>query len=88
VGAGPRAGAFFSLSGRGEMSDLEPNFATSIYPNPGFVTISFGGSFTLHPALEVYGRVLNAFDEHYEPAFGYPALGRSALFGVRVTTSR
>ena len=31
----------------------------------------------------LYGRVENLFDKFYEPAAGYPALGRSGYLGAR-----
>jgi outer membrane cobalamin receptor len=83
-----RASAFVSLSGRGAMLDLEPNFASRLYDNPGFVTGTIGGSLRLAGAIAIYGRVANAFDREYEDVLGFPARGRSASMGVRVTTGR
>ena len=42
----------------------------------------------LHRHIDIYGRVNNLFDRDYEEVFGFPALGRSASVGVRVTTGR
>ena len=39
-------------------------------------------------ASATFGRVTNLFDRDYEEALGYPALGRSAMVGLRVATSR
>ena len=80
--------AFVSISGRGGMLDLEPNFASSLYENPGFVTTTIGGSVRVGGGVEVYGRVANALDREYEDVFGFPARGRSASIGVRVTAGR
>ena len=38
--------------------------------------------------FQLFGRVTNLFDRDYEESFGYPALGRSAMAGLRVATSR
>jgi outer membrane receptor protein involved in Fe transport len=83
-----RASAFVSLSGRGTMRDLEPNFASRLYDNPGFVTTTIGGSVRLAGGVSLYARVANALVRHYEDVFGFPARGRSASIGVRVTAGR
>jgi outer membrane receptor protein involved in Fe transport len=83
-----RASAFLTLSGRGSMLDLEPNFASALYDNAGFVTTTIGGSVRLHRSFDLYGRVSNAFDSNYEDVLGFPALGRSLSIGVRVTAGR
>ena len=79
---------FGALNGRGEMADLEPNFASSVYTNSGYTVFSFGGAVRLARGVEVTARVLNAFDKQYEEVLGYPALGRSAMIGLRVTAGR
>ena len=83
-----RAQAFLLINGRGRMPDLEPNYASSVYSNPGFVVASAGGSFTTTRNLEVYARVTNLFDRAYEDALGYPAQARSASVGLRVAVGR
>jgi outer membrane cobalamin receptor len=70
------------------MSDLEPNYISSLYTNPGYVTVAFGGSFIVARHVEVFGRVTNALNRSYEEVFGFPALGRTASIGVRVAASR
>ena len=82
-----RATAFVTIGGRGRMSDFEPDYASSLVTNPGFVSASFGGSLRIGQ-VDVFGRVENAFDRDYEEVFGYPALGRRATVGVRVAASR
>jgi outer membrane cobalamin receptor len=83
-----RGQAFFLVNGRGAMNDLEPTFASSVYLNPGYAVVAVGGAVSLARNIEVYARVSNLFDKEYEEAFGYPALGRTALVGVRVATGR
>jgi outer membrane cobalamin receptor len=85
---GERAGAFFSVNGRGTMTDLEPNFGSPVFPSKGFATVSLGGSFRVTRQFEVIARVTNLFNRSYEEALGYPAMGRSALVGVRVAAGR
>jgi outer membrane cobalamin receptor len=88
IWSGTRGSAFVSIAGRRRMRDLEPNFVSSLVDNPGFVSTTIGASVRLHRTIEVYGRVSNAFDRSYEETFGYPAPGRTASIGVRVTRSR
>jgi outer membrane cobalamin receptor len=80
--------AFFIVNGRGDMSDLEPNFASSILTNPGYVVSSIGGSFKINRSFEAYARVTNLFNRAYEDALGFPAQARSASVGLRVAISR
>jgi outer membrane receptor protein involved in Fe transport len=83
-----RGSAFVLLNGRGETRDIEPTFASEVFDNPGYVTVTAGGALRLTRNIELFGRVTNLFDREYEEAFGYPALGRTALVGLRVTGSR
>ena len=83
-----RGQAFLAINGRGKMSDFEPSFASSVYTNPGYAVASLGGSVRITRGLDAYVRVTNLFDENYEEAFGFPALGRSAMVGVRVAAGR
>ena len=85
-----RASAFLSLNGRGEMRDLDPTAGAfgGFHDAPGYVTVTIGGSFRLAPGVDVTARVANLFDRDYEEALGFPALGRSAMVGVRVAGSR
>ena len=45
--------------------------------------VGFYGSYALTKSLQLYARVENAFDAHYEPAFGYGAAGRAVYGGIR-----
>ena len=83
-----RATAFVGVNGRSDMRDIEPNFAATVYDNPGFTTVDLGGSWRVRRGLEVTARVTNLFDRDYEEALGFPALGRSAMIGLRVGTGR
>ena len=86
----PRATMFAMVEGRGATLDGEPAFGPSggLYQNPGRTVIDLGGSYRLMRRVDVFARVLNLFDRHYEEVFGYPAPGRTAFAGVRVATRR
>jgi outer membrane receptor protein involved in Fe transport len=84
----PRVTAFALVHQRGAMRDLEPNWASTIYTNPGRVHTTLGVSLRVMSGLEAYGRLTNAFDRSYEDVFGFPAMGRSAIIGLRVTAGR
>ena len=79
---------FFTLNGKGEMVDFEPNFAVAVLSTPGYVVANLGGSFRIAGGLEAYARVTNLADRSYEDALGYPAPGRMAMVGLRVAISR
>ncbi len=83
-----RVRAVLTINGRTDVTDLEPNFASSLYTNPGYVTTMAGVSFEIGAGVEVFGRVTNLFNQSYEEVLGYPALGRAAMIGVRVARSR
>ena len=83
-----RASAFVLVNGRGEMLDLEPNFASSTYPSEGYAVVSAGATFTITKTLQGYGRITNLFDRAYEDALGFPAPGISGVAGVRIALGR
>ena len=83
-----RTSAFAIVNGRGRTRDIEPSFAAEVFDNPGFVTVTAGAAVRLGRNLELFGRVTNLFNREYEEVFGYPALGRLGMVGVRVTGSR
>ena len=86
--ASSRWSAFVLVHHRGAMRDLEPNWASSVYANPGRVHATIGASVRVAPGLDAYGRLTNAFDRAYEDVLGFPAMGRSAVIGLRVTAGR
>lgn len=83
-----RGSAFLTVNGRGKMTDIEPNFASTIFDNPGYATVSIGGSVLVTRGAEIFGRIANLLDREYEDAFGFPASGRTGMVGIRVTGSR
>jgi outer membrane cobalamin receptor len=86
--ASSRISAFALMHHRGAMRDLEPNWASTVYTNPGRAHLALGAALRIGAGLEIYGRVTNAFDRRYEDVLGVPAMGRSAIIGLRVTAGR
>jgi outer membrane cobalamin receptor len=83
-----RLTGFAEVQQRSETLDLEPNFAGSTYPNPGYAVFNAGVSVTLTKNIDVFVRGLNLSDREYEEVLGYPALRRSGIAGVRIAASR
>jgi vitamin B12 transporter len=50
----------------------------------GYVLYDLKASYALNERLELYARVENLSDKHYETAYQYGMLGRSAYAGARV----
>ena len=84
----PLFSVFTSVGARGRTLDIDPTFGTfgGLFDNPGYAVVDLGGSVRVTEGLELTGRVQNLFDRDYEEAFGFPALGRSFVAGVRVAT--
>ncbi|MGE5362473.1 MAG: TonB-dependent receptor [Bacteroidales bacterium] len=82
--------AYSQVGARGRTLDIEPNYGAygGLFWNPGYATVRCGAAWRIAPALEVFGRVDNLFDRRYEETFGFPALGRTAMAGVRIAASR
>jgi vitamin B12 transporter len=51
----------------------------------GYVLLDLKVSYALRERLELYARVENATDKHYEVAYQYGTYGRTAFAGVRAT---
>ena len=49
-----RTQAFFVVNGRGQMSDIEPNFAPTVYTNPGYAVVAIGGLFRVGRGIDAY----------------------------------
>ena len=82
----PHFSAFAEARARGTVLDVEPNFGTfgGLFTAPGFFVVDAGGSWHAHRSVEIFARGLNLLDRSYEEAYGYPALGRSGMIGVKV----
>jgi vitamin B12 transporter len=59
--------------------------AANQIPLGGYVLWDFRASFPIGERTELYGRVENVTDRHYETAHQYGTLGRSAYIGGRIT---
>lgn len=86
---GPVA-AFGELTTRSQALDIEPSYGSfgGLFFSPGYSVVNAGGSVRVQRGLEIYARVLNLADRAYEEVFGFPALGRSGIVGVRIAASR
>ena len=84
----PRFSVFTSLGARGRTRDIDPTFGTfgGLFDNPSYAVVDIGGSLRATAGLEFIARIQNLLDNDYEEAFGFPALGRSFIAGVRVRT--
>ena len=51
---------------------------------PHRAQLDAGASVRLWRHVELFGRGINLFDRRYEEAFGFPALGRLGMVGLRV----
>jgi vitamin B12 transporter len=65
----------------GDRPDLDP-FTFVDAENPGYTTVDLAASWQALPWLAPFARLLNAFDEAYSPALGYPAAGRTLIVGA------
>ena len=76
--------------GRGRVLDVEPSLGAfgGLFVAPGFAVWHAGAAWKLIRQVELFGRVENLFDRRYEEAFGFPALGRGAMAGLRIAASR
>jgi vitamin B12 transporter len=68
----------------------DANFGNSLLlPNHdldgGYAKMDVSGSYQFHRSLKWYITVENFLDQHYEPAFGFPALPINVRTGVTVT---
>ena len=73
----------------GTMQDIVfqavPPFSSFNTPLDGYWLVNVAASYKIAPGTEIYGRVENLLDEHYQEIFGYEAAGIGAYAGVRFT---
>ncbi len=81
-----RVSAFAEARSRGSVLDTEPNYGTfgGLFQAPGYSVVDLGASWRLWGRSEVFARVMNLLDRPYEEVYGYPAIGRTGMVGVRV----
>ena len=85
-----RLTAYSQVGARSRTLDVEPTYGAfgGLFWNPGFATVRCGAGWRLVRSVELVGRVDNLFDRRYEETFGFPALGRTVMAGVRVAAGR
>ncbi|HET7218335.1 MAG TPA: TonB-dependent receptor [Vicinamibacterales bacterium] len=87
-----RLTAFVQGNGRTSVRDVDPSFGPppfgGLYDTPGFNAWNAGASWRLWSSIDIFGRITNLFDREYEEALGFPALGRSAIGGLRIAARR
>jgi outer membrane receptor protein involved in Fe transport len=87
-----RLSAFLQGRGRTSARDIDASFGAppfgGLYEAPGFKVWDAGASWRIVGGVDAFARVLNLFDRGYEETFGFPALGRSVIAGVRVAAGR
>ncbi len=76
--------------GRGRVLAVEPSYGTfgGLFDAGGYAAWNAGGSVRLTKQLEVFGRVENLLGRSYEEVFGFPALPRGVMAGLRVAAGR
>jgi outer membrane cobalamin receptor len=81
---------FLHGGARSRTLDVDPSYGTfgGLFHAPGFAVWNAGAAYRLHRAVEVFGRIDNLFDRAYEESLGFPALGRSAIAGLRIAPGR
>ena len=84
-----RVSGWLRGGGRGRVLAVEPSYGTfgGLFDAGGYGVWNAGASWRLSRQLEVYGRIDNMFDRRYEEVFGFPALGRGVVAGLRVAAS-
>ncbi len=85
-----RATGWLRGGGRGRVLAVEPSYGTfgGLFDANGYNTWAAGGSVRVSRRLELFARLDNLFDRQYEEVFGFPALGRGAVAGLRVAAGR
>jgi outer membrane cobalamin receptor len=88
--ASTRVSAFADLALRSQILDVEPNFGSfgGLFFSSGYSVLNAGVTVPIAKGLHLFARGLNLTDRAYEETLGYPALGRSGMFGVRVAAGR
>jgi outer membrane cobalamin receptor len=74
-------GTFIGRRVDSDFSSLVP----AITSNDGYARWDVRGSYRVTPVFSVIGAIDNLTDNDYQEPLGFPALGRAARAGVRVT---
>ena len=72
------------------MLAVEPSYGTSggLFEADRYAVWHAGASFRVTRQVELFARVENLFNQTYEEVYGFPALGRGAMAGLRVAAGR
>ena len=62
---------------------FDQNFNTVPKILGSYTVVDIRAAYPITPRLEVFGRVENLFDQHYETAYQYGSLGRGGFVGLR-----
>jgi vitamin B12 transporter len=68
------------VNAREELNFGGPNFDIEDYS-----FVNFAAEYEVNRHLTIYGRIDNLTNEHYAEVFGFPALGRAAYGGMRIS---
>lgn len=68
------------VNAREELNFGGPNFDIEDYS-----FVNFAADYALNAHCTLFGRIDNLTNEHYSEVFGFPALGRAAVGGVRIS---
>ena len=76
--------------GRGRVLAVEPSFGTfgGLFDAAGYGVWNAGASWRITRQVELFGRIENLLNREYEEVFGFPALGRGMMAGLRIAASR
>jgi vitamin B12 transporter len=47
--------------------------------------VNFAAEYEVNPHMSIFGRIDNLANEHYAEVFGFPALGRPAYGGIKLS---
>src|SRR5262249_54630730 len=92
VFAGGLGSANLGIAYNGSMTDAVFENGPSRFPIPGgrlllddYWLVNASVSYKLQPGVELFGRVENLFDQHYQEVFGYEAAPITAFAGIKLT---
>ena len=76
---------------RGAVLDLEPNLGSyactlglqCLFWSKGYVDANAGFAYQLPRGVQIYARLNNFLNQHYEESFGYPALRLNFVSGIK-----
>lgn len=76
--------------GRGRVLAVEPSYGTfgGLFDADGYGVWNAGASVKLTKQLDAFGRINNLFGTSYEEVFGFPALPRGFIAGLRIAAGR